>query len=197
MLALLSGTLALSPAERAIASIWGLKPAAGGKLDAAAARFESLSSEDRSVVFAKVYARQAESAIQAEGVAATRAKNARSGPPWQIVGRVASADTIQRAVHAQRDLLVQSARDQHKPLRFLQSISLAYGAENGDDLTLGSFRCASCGAFNEAQAQQCSNCAAPRDADAPRGSLTLAAAPKRERPLPLEQCGFSPFGGDG
>ena len=55
----------------------------------------------------------------------------------------------------------------------------------------------SCGAFNEAQAQQCSNCAAPRDADAPRGSLTLAAAPKRERPLPLEQCGFSPFGGDG
>ena len=54
-------------------------------------------------------------------------------------------------------------------------------------------RCDSCGAFNEAHAQSCTNCGSPRSADAPPpGGLTLAAAPQRERPLPLESCGFAP-----
>lgn len=185
-------------------SFWGGGGVRGpSKIDAAVSRFSQLTAAGSSTV-ALVYARQAESALQAEGVQATRAKNANSPlKPWFFVGRVAapSAADVRRAIHAQRALLVETAQQQHKPLRFLTSLSLAYAVAETDDaqqlptagVRLGSFRCDSCGAFNEAHAQSCTNCGSPRSADAPPpGGLTLAVAPQRERPLPLESCGFAP-----
>ena len=105
---------------------------------------------------------------------------------------------LQRAIHAQRALLVESARSQHKELKFLQMLSLAYTVEAilpGELPRVGSFRCSNCGTHNDAAAERCSNCGEPRGPDDPdAGGLTLAVAPKRERPLPLESCGFAPDG---
>ena len=174
---------------------WGF----GGRKKApkveAATRFADLVAAANAAT-AVVYARGAESAIQAEGVQSTRAKNTGPGKPWQLVGRVAALEdaALERAIHAQRALVIQSARDQHKSLRFLPSLSLAYTTEAlpTDELRLGSFRCGSCGTSNGAFATSCSNCESPRGADAPPvGGLTLAVAPKRERPLPLDSCGFA------
>ena len=186
-----------------LGSFWGGGARAPSKLDAATSRFSQLADDGSSSV-ALVYARQAESALQAEGVQATRAKNANSAlKPWFFVGRVAapSAADVRRAIHAQRAILVETAKQQHKPLRFLASLSLAYadGTQQlpADGVRLGSFRCDSCGAFNEAHSTSCTNCGSPRSADAPPpGGLTLAVAPQRERPLSLESCGFVPVQDD-
>mmetsp|Transcript_17205 Transcript_17205/g.34952 ORF Transcript_17205/g.34952 Transcript_17205/m.34952 type:complete len:211 (+) Transcript_17205:25-657(+) len=189
-------TLALAPSERAVLSIWGFGGRKVLKLENAANRFAELSVKMNAAT-AAVYARGAESSLQAEGVQSTRSKNTGgAGKPWQYVGRVAASEEaeLQRAIHAQRELVVQCARDQHKLLRFVPSLSLAYTTEDAlpaDELRIGSFRCGSCGTPNGARAASCSNCGQARSPDAPRaGGLTLAVAPKRERPLPLESCGF-------
>ena len=191
--------LALSPAERAIARIWGLGPftASAQPVHAAAERFSDLQRSDS--VLVDIYARQAESAIQAEGIQSTRSRNdASDRRPWRFIGRVATESPLDvlRSIHAQRAVLVDSARQQHKSLRFVQTLSLAYALADDahaddEDLCLGSFRCAHCGTFNAASEASCVSCGEPRAVEAQaRGRLTLAAAPKRERPLPLRKCGF-------
>ena len=71
-----------------VVSFWAGGGTGRQKLDAAVARFTELSQSPAARV-AAVYARQAESAIQAEGVGATRTKNSASARmPWQLVGRV-------------------------------------------------------------------------------------------------------------
>ena len=183
------------------ATFFGSSGGVNQKVEAAATRFAELTQSPATTSVAFVYARQAESAIQAEGVSSTRKKNTDSErKPWQLVGRVACAEAgaLQRAIHAQRALLVESARSQHKELKFLQMLSLAYTVEAilpGELPRVGSFRCSNCGTHNDAAAERCSNCGEPRGPDDPdAGGLTLAVAPKRERPLPLESCGFAPDG---
>lgn len=152
-------------------------------------RFDVLSQHQ---TVARLFVRQSESQIMAEASAENRGADQR---PWWYIGRVASAEDIPRAVHAQRSILLASAREQYKALRFLKDLSLAWTPDDEVDeslLRLGSYRCADCGAFNVASADNCANCGALRDAELhPRGALTLARAP-RERPLALEQCAFMP-----
>lgn len=204
---LFTSTLGLAPYEQAVRRIWGFgkRGSDAAEVAAAAARFASL----RAGVEATVYARAADGVQDGVANQATRARNDKpsTARPWRHVGSVAteSADDLQRAVHAQRTLLVETARELHKPLRFLPSLSLAYaaGSEVVDDADrrLGSYRCASCGVLVPARSSGCVRGCEARDArtgtspqvasvQLPSGRLTLAVALKREAPLPAECCGF-------
>lgn len=206
---LFTSTLGLAPYEQAVRRIWGFgkRGSDAAEVAGAAARFASLRAFG---VEATVYARTADGVQDGVANQATRARNDKpsTARPWRHVGSVAteSADDLQRAVHAQRTLLVETARELHKPLRFLPSLSLAYaaGSEVVDDADrrLGSYRCASCGVLVPAGSSGCvRGCEAREDArtgtspqvasvQLPSGRLTLAVAPKREAPLPAECCGF-------
>lgn len=211
MLVLFSWTIALAPYEQAVQRIWGFgkRGSDAAAITAAATRFASLRAADG--IEATVYARAADGVQDGVANQATRARNEKpsTARPWRHVGSVAttSDDGLQRAVHAQRALIVDTARELHKPLRFLPSLSFAYAAGSdvvGDtDRRLGSYRCASCGTLVPAGGTGCiRGCeASPRSArtgtspqvasvQLPSGRLTLAVAPKREAPLPAERCGF-------
>jgi hypothetical protein len=190
-------TLAFSP------PLWGRVGDRPAPLTAASERFDALAKRLDTCV-AIVYARQAESAIQAEASQLTRARSAHAGRPWNLVGRIAapSPEDLQRAIHVQRALLLRVAREQHSALRFTASVSFAYARQDcvpgdSDELCLGSFRCTRCGAANEADAEECTSCGEPRSPDTPRGPLTLAVAPARMRPLPIGECGFAPSHAEG
>ena len=202
-------SLGLAPYELAVQRIWGFgRRGDDAVLAAAAQRFSQLRASDG--VEATVYARAADSVQDGVANQATRALNERttSTRPWLHIGSVAtsSSDDVLRAVHAQRALLIETARGLHKSLRFLPTLSLAY-ADGGElicepERRLGSYRCASCGTLVPAGNGRCV-CGEAREVAArtgtspqvasvrlPSGMLTLAVAPKRQAPLPLECCGF-------
>ena len=150
-------------------------------------RFEDLCSAN---VVAVIFARQHQSEMVVVGDATMRQADQR---PWLCVGSVVAptVDEIPSAIDVQRKLLVGGARAAHKKLRPLRDVSLAWALESeigAETLTLGSFRCTNCGAFNAAKADQCINCGAGRSSDAPRGVLTMAM--RRQGTLELDQCGF-------
>ena len=206
---LVAATTGLAPYEQAVRRIWGFGKRGGDEaaLAAAAARFASLRAADGAE--ATIYARAADSVQDGVANQATRARNDQltTVRPWRHVGIIATAseDDWQRAVHAQRTLIVETARALHRPLRFLPSLSLAYaaGSQVIDDegRRLGSYRCASCGTLVPAGSSGCVRGCESCDArtgtspgiskvQLPSGLLTLAVAPKREAPLPAECCGF-------
>ena len=133
---------------------------------------------------------------------AARSKLGADRRPWFRIGLVAAAEVsaIPQAVLAQRQLLIDSARVAHKELRPLTNLALAWGPREAveeaeaaaEPVSLGSFRCGSCGHQNDAAAGGCANCGAPRDEFSPRGVLSRVVLTRGSRPpCAIEECGFA------
>lgn len=168
---------------------------------AASQRFDQLCSQQppSCITLAAVYARKGKSCEAGNVVAHTARGDAvarDAATCWYHIGDVAcvgGVTSLPLAIHTQRAMIIELARARHKELRPFQTLLLAWTTtmeEAQVDPALGSFRCPNCGAANEASAQACSNCGASRPDNVGEGSLTLAVAPQRTRPLEPEACGF-------
>ena len=151
-----------------------------------------------SVVEVLLYARKGKS-CEAGNVAAhtargdTRARD--GGTPWFHIGRLictGSTAKVPIAIQARRSMLVNAAREQHKPLRPFATLLLSWAEAGPDPILprLGSFRCPKCSASNDAKASACYNCGAQRPENVGDGSLTLAVAPRSARPLAADEYGI-------
>ena len=113
------------------------------------------------------------------GAASSGQREARDPRPWRLVGRVSTrSDTaVNGAIQAQRSLLEEEARLQHRALRPHRTLVLAWADERDepfDEPVLGSFLCPRCGTQADAGAAACPQCGTPRPDYAPQGELTLA-----------------------
>ena len=191
-----------------VLSFFGFK---GGPDPSAAAaqqqRYTALTSEGARV--AVVYAgRQLEdfAAVSARDYSFSLGDNSgakrRERRPWFRVGMVAVSEGIEiaSAVLAQKKLLVDSARATYKELRPLQ-LAFSYAALEDvqqaeiaqEPLRLGSYNCADCGSYNDASAEACGNCGAPRDDCSPRGLLSAVGRRRGLTACRIHECGFAPW----
>jgi len=170
-------------------------------------RFDALTSEGArvAVVFA---GRQLEdfAAVSARdysfSLGDTAGAKRRERRPWFRVGTIAvrEGSGIAAAVLAQKKLLIDSARATHMQLRPLSQLALSYAtvddvlqAESaGEPLRLGSYNCANCAAYNDATAEVCHSCGAPRDECSPRGALSAVGRRRGAVACKVEDCGFAP-----